>query len=364
MTNKTVAIIGAGNGGITAAADLADRGFDVRLYQNEAFADGLQPMIDKGGVTLEEEGRSTFVPIPVITTDLKEAVDEADVIMLTVPGDAIRPIARDLAPLVQEDQVIFLNGAASLGAVRFVQEARRQGIQTSFNIAETNSLTYGTRAFPEEARVELGLRVKRLYFAAYPKEKTDALYEICYPLYDCLVKADSIWETTLENGNPEVHPGPSLLNAGRIDYSNGEFWLYKEGITEHTVIVLRAIEAERMAIGRAFGYTLEDAVQSRARRGYFESEEGDLQTLFNTSPVFTKIKGPVSVHSRYFTEDIRMGLVLWSDLGRIANVPTPNIDAVITLASTMLKEDFRQTGLTLADIEMNENTVDALKARV
>lgn len=34
MTNKTVAIIGAGNGGITAAADLADRGFDVRLYQN------------------------------------------------------------------------------------------------------------------------------------------------------------------------------------------------------------------------------------------------------------------------------------------------------------------------------------------
>ena len=41
-------------------------------------------------------------------------------------------------------------------------------------------------------------------------------------------------KTNLENGNPEVHPAPTLLNVGRIDYAD-TFALYKEGITKHTV---------------------------------------------------------------------------------------------------------------------------------
>ena len=32
MEVKKVAILGAGNGGLTAAADLAERGFDISLY--------------------------------------------------------------------------------------------------------------------------------------------------------------------------------------------------------------------------------------------------------------------------------------------------------------------------------------------
>ena len=114
------------------------------------------------------------------------------------------------------------------------------------------------------------------------------MLDVCKQIYKCLVPADNVWHTTLENGNPEVHPGPCMLNAGRIDYSNGEFWLYREGITKHTVNVLHAIEHERMEVGKAFGFDLEDAVQSRYRRGYFSNDKEDLQTLFNTSEVFTK----------------------------------------------------------------------------
>ena len=172
--------------------------------------------------------------------------------------------------------------------------------------------------------------------------------------------AENIWHTTLENGNPEVHPGPALLNAGRIDYSNGEFYLYKEGITEHTLKVLRAIERERMAIGRSFGFELENATESRVGRGYFADDSKDLQTLFNTSEVYSNIKGPTAVNSRYFTEDISNGLVLWSDLGRVAGIKTPNIDAVITLGSTILEEDFFETGINLERLGFNDYTLDQL----
>ena len=350
MRVDKVAVLGAGNGGITAAADLTNRGFEVHLYDAAEFSDNLAGIRKNGGIKLKDASGETFVPFNRVTNNIELAIKDAQIVMITAPSFAIESIAEQLAPAVSESKVIFLNGAGSLSAIRFVNKARAMGIDKTFRICESNSLTYGTRAFAETAEVELSLYVKKLFFAAYPGDQTEALFEVCAQIYDCLVPADNIWHSTLENGNPEVHPGPSLLNVGRIDYSNGEFWLYKEGITEHTVKVLEAVQNERMAIGRAFGFDLENAVESRARRGYFNSETEDLQYLFNTSEVFTQIKGPAAVNSRYFTEDISNGLVLWSDLGRAAGVRTPNIDSVITLGSTILETDFFTTGLTLESL--------------
>ena len=368
MNVKKVAILGAGNGGMTAACDMKEQGFEVALYELPQFADHLKVIQEKGGLLLQEPNehpaKEVFLPLDLVTTDIAAAVKDAQIIMLTIPGFAVDAFVEVLEPVVTEDQVIFFNGAASMGCVRFANKAKALGITKKFKLCEVNSLSYGTRGFPDEARVELTLRVKKLFFSAYPKEDTAALYAVCKQIYSCLVPAENIWHTTLENGNPEVHPGPCLLNAGRIDYSDGEFWLYREGMTRHTINVLHAIERERMAIGKAFGFDLEDAVESRYRRGYFANDTDDLQTLFNTSEVFTKIKGPVSCTSRYFVEDISDGLVLWSDLGKVAGVPTPNIDAVITLGSSLLQTDFRTTGLTLEKLGFAGLDVQALLAAV
>lgn len=364
MKVQKVAVLGGGNGGVTAAADLKTKGLETSLYELPAFFSNLNLIKEKGGVLLQDDQGESFVEIATVTDNIEEAIQGAQVVMLVVPGFAIEAFAEVLAPVVREDQVIFLNGAAAMGSVRFVNKAKEMGIDKSFKICEANSLTYGTRAFYDEARVELTLRVHKLFVAAYPQENTEEALQACSQLYDGLVAAKNIWQVTLENGNPVVHPGPCLLNAGRIDFSRGDFWLYKEGITEHTTRVLRGIENEQMAIGKAFGFTIEDAVQSRARRGYFVNEDDDLQELFNTSPVFTQIKGPVSCTSRYFTEDISTGLVLWSDLGQAADVKTPNIDSVITLGGTMLQRDFREGGLTLKSLGFEGASLDELISRV
>ena len=347
MKVSRVAILGAGNGGITAAADLSRCGLEVSLYELPEFASNLDVIKEKGEILLQEHTGEQYCKVHLVTDDIKEAIEGAQVVMLTIPGFAIETFSEVLAPVISEDQIILLNGAAAMGCVRFVNKAKEMGIHKNFKIAEANSLTYGTRAFPKEARVELSLKVKKLFLSAYPAKDTESIMDACLQVYDCFVPAQNIWQTTLENGNPEVHPGPCLLNAGRIEYSGGDFWLYKEGITSHTVNVIKAIEKERTELGRALGFEVESAVVARARRGYFSSEEGDLQELFNNSEVFTCIKGPLSVTSRYFTEDISTGLVLWSSLGRALDIPTPNIDSVITLGSTLLTTDFNQEGLTL-----------------
>lgn len=348
MKVERVAILGGGNGGITAAADLSNKGFEVSLFQSDKFCRNLDVIKEKGEILLQTLESESTEKVHLVTDDIKEAILGAQIIMLAIPGMAVEYFAEILAPVVREDQIIYINSAAAMGCIRFVNKAKEMGIEKKFKICESNSLTYGTRAFADEARVELSLRVKKLFLGSYPASDIDEIMEFLSQLYDCFVPAKNIWHVNLENGNPEVHPGPALLNAGRIDYSNGEFWLYKEGITEHTINVLQAVEKERVALGRALGFEVEGARESRINRGYLEEDKNKtLQELFNTSEVFGQIKGPTSVTNRYITEDISTGLVLWSSLGKILKVPTPNIDAIIVLGGTLLQTDFYKIGLTV-----------------
>ncbi len=60
MTDEKVVIVGAGIAGLTAAHELALRGFEVTLYEMKSYAGGLaasqeQPLQDKNGATLKDD---------------------------------------------------------------------------------------------------------------------------------------------------------------------------------------------------------------------------------------------------------------------------------------------------------------------
>lgn len=350
MKVNKVAILGAGNGGLTAAADLTQKGFKVNIFESNKFCKNLQKIKENNEITIEYKDNVSVEKINLITTDITEAIEDCQIIMITVPGMGIEYFAEILAPVLKEEQIVLINGAPAMSAVRFMNRAKEIGINKNIKVGETNSLTYATRAFPEERRVSVSLKAGKVYLAAYPSHNTDEVYDACVQIYDCFVKAQNVIQVNLENPNPLVHPGPTLLNAGRIDYSQGEFWLYKEGITEHTVNIIKAVQDERGAIANAYDIELEDVNQGRINRGYFVDEEKPLQELFNTSPVFKHIKGPATVTGRYIVEDISTGLVLWSDLGKAVGVSTPNIDAIIVLGGTLIQRDFYKEGLTLDSI--------------
>ncbi len=60
-------------------------------------------------------------------------------------------------------------------------------------------------------------------------------------------------ETSLANANMVMHPPGMVMNAGWIQQTAGDFYFYREGITEAVGRVMAAIEAERMRIGAALG---------------------------------------------------------------------------------------------------------------
>lgn len=360
---KKITVVSVGNGSITAVCDMIKRGFDVVLYDTLDKAHKFESIIKNGGINYTYNGKTEFIPFDNCTTDPNKAVDGSDVIMFILPGLLVEKYAEKLAPYITEDQLVFFNTAASMSSIRFMKKAKEMGINKNYFFAEANSLTYATRWNMKEASVNLTLKVKQTLIAALPKTKTDKACKIISQMYDGIIPVEDIWRITLENANPEVHPGTCLLNTGQIE-KNPDFSLYRDGYSEHSANLLKVVATERRSIANKFGYEMEDIIESRINRGYFSEDRKEIHKMFNESPVFSKINGPHSVKSRYFIEDIKDGLVLWSDLGKITGVDTPAIDAVITIGSIVCQENFREEGLTLKNLGLDGLSVEELKAMV
>ncbi|MCG7338241.1 NAD/NADP octopine/nopaline dehydrogenase family protein [Staphylococcus sp. ACRSN] len=354
-----IAIVGSGNGAVTAALDMKSKGHEVKLYCRNQSIHKFDKAIEQGGFTFNNEGESHFVEFTDISDDMSYVLNEAEVVQIIIPSSFIEHYAHTMAPFLKTEQLIFFNMAAAMGSIRLLNVLEDMHIDTKPKFAEVNTLTYGTRVNFDEATVNLSLNVRKVHFSTYNKANLSESFEKIEKLYPYIVKEESLWKTNLENGNPEVHPGPTLLNVGRIDYSE-DFSLYAEGITTHTVRLLHAVELERLTLGRKLGFELSTAKEARIERGNLErvDEDEPLNRLFNNSPVFSQIKGPNQVKNRYLTEDIAFGLVLWSSLGSHIGVPTPNIDAIITIASTILERDFFEEGLTLSELGIDKLGLD------
>src|SRR4051794_22110504 len=105
MADTTVAIIGAGIGGIYLAAELGRQGVRLRLHDID---DGrLSPIRERGGLDVEGDNAG-FVAIERVTTDPAAAVDGADIIAVCTGGTYQEAVARTLAPLLRDGQTILL----------------------------------------------------------------------------------------------------------------------------------------------------------------------------------------------------------------------------------------------------------------
>ena len=104
-STETVAIIGAGIGGLYLVAELGIAGFKLRLHDIDDSR--LSEIRARGGVEVESEGGG-FAAVERATSDLGAAVDGVDIIIIVTGGNAQAMVARSLAPLLQDVQVILL----------------------------------------------------------------------------------------------------------------------------------------------------------------------------------------------------------------------------------------------------------------
>jgi opine dehydrogenase len=347
-----VAVLGAGNGGCAAAADLSRRGFAVRLYGRPS--ERLNALREHGGVGLAGVIGDGFVPVGLITDELERAIDGAEVIVLTIPSSGLEHYARALVPLLEETQVVMLNPGHMGGSLFIAQIARELGCPVP-RLCETTTLTYACRMTSATDVTVFGLS-SNLLFAALPASATDELYERVSPLFGALTKAGSVLETGLQDLNAVEHPAQALLNTGWLEHTKGDYYFYFEGTTPSVARVIEAVDRERMALAAAVGVPTQSFVDYFHRAGYTSEEAartGSVYQAMQASEPNRWIKGPPGLDHRYVHEDVGWGLVPWIHLGRVLGVATPTLEALTVIASVANGIDYLREGLTLERLGMD-----------
>lgn len=347
MTIQSVAVLGAGNGGCAAAADLGGRGFEVRLYNRSR--ERLEPLLQRGGLERYGEAGEGFVPLAAITDDLEQAVRGADLVMLTVPISAHPFYARRLGRILPPGAVLFLNPGHMGGGLFMAHEIHRLTGRADVRTCEVSTLAYACR-MRGPASVNVMRVMRSLPFAAFPGRAQDELFELLAPLYPSLVQASHVLETGFLDINAVEHPPQIICNAGWVEHTRGAYLFYYEGTTPSVGRVIDTLDRERIAVAEAAGVPTRPFVQVFQEMGYTTeaaARTGTAHAALQDSAPNRWIRGPKSLDHRYLHEDVGWGLVPWSELGRSLGVPTPVMDALITLGSTLNGRDYRAEGLTL-----------------
>jgi opine dehydrogenase len=357
MAERRVAVLGGGNTGFSLAADLQLRGFAVTLWEIPAHAGTLAPL-KEGAIRLTGVAEQGMARLHHVSTDIAETLATNDLVLAPVPSYAHRAFAAACAPHLRPGHVIVLT-PGNMGALAFAEAARAAGKADGVVFAEADTAPYVCRKLGADHAHIWGV-VSGIGVAAFPARENDRLLGLLADLFPGgLLRAyPHVVACGLSAGNPILHPAGVLLNAGRVEYSRGDFYFYEEGVTPGVVRAIKAVDAERMAIGARLGLTLDPVEETYWQAGF--GPRGDLWATINGSRMLTQLRAPGSLDTRWLTEDIPYGIATWSALGRQFDVPTPVMSALTDLGAAVTGQDLRAATRTPADLGIAHLDRDAL----
>jgi opine dehydrogenase len=336
-----VAVLGAGNGGVAAAFDFAQHGHEVALYATPEFGSNVVAVAEAGGIAASGDLRG-FTPVRYSGHDAAEALSGAELVLVVGPAYSTEALAAIAAPHLEDGTAVLVCPGSCAGAIAFKRAAGLALDEQRVIVGETSTLPYAVRVTePGVVKVFLKLRAG-LYLAGLPRAATDRLHDLVKDVWPAVEKADSVLQTTLQNGNPVIHPAVTLLNTGLLERTGGDFLFYEEGVTASVGRLIEAVDRERQAIAAGVGVTILSEPALGVKQGYMREE--NYSTGYSTAPGFLGIRGQSELDHRYLTEDVGYSLVFLTDLASRLGVPTPVMDSLITVASVVLDRDFRAEG--------------------
>jgi opine dehydrogenase len=152
------------------------------------------------------------------------------------------------------------------------------------------------------------------------------------------------------------------MNLGFVENKHQDEWyFYAQGYTPGTGKIGDKLDQERREIAGAYGIASISVVEAlRHFYGHQGMSGENLYDLFKDSPIHQHAKGPMTTNSRLLTEDVPYGLVPLASFGLLAGVPTPTMDAVITLASVINNTDYWKTGRSVESLGLGGLTKEEI----
>lgn len=356
----TCAIIGAGLGGIGLIAMLGLEGYRLRLCDRDETR--IAALRERGG--LEVEGIvAGFARLELATTELAAAVEGADVVIVVTGGNTHAEVARELAGLVQDGQAILLVQGGTGGSLIVRRALGAAGCRAEVDVAEMDNYPCSLGVLTP-TRVRMTTFKQFLQVAALPAARAEAVLARLRRGIPRACAAPNLLSTGFTNMNAVLHVANMVANVGRIE-AGVAYRFYADGVTPGVAHLYDALDAERLAVARAFGASV-PSVPAWIEQTYGVREPSLVATMqrltYDEGGPYQWTPTPKSLDYKYLTEDVPCGLVPMGAIGRVAGVPTPVIDGLVAVSSALLRRDFVAEGRTLERLGLAGHDAQQLRA--
>ncbi|MFO7649957.1 MAG: NAD/NADP octopine/nopaline dehydrogenase family protein [bacterium] len=354
-TDVGFCVVGAGHGGMAMAGHLALTGHRVKLYnRTDEHLNGVRW---HGGIKVR--GRvEGFGRIETATSDIAAALDGSDVVMVVVPSTAHRNLARLMAPHLRDGQVVVLNPGRTGGALEFRSVLADSGTPACPVIAEAQTFVYASRAVSRSEAFIYAIK-NRVPLAALPSHLTPDVLGVLGRAFPQFVAGTNVLCTSLDNIGAVFHPALTLLNAGWIEATQGDFDYYSQGITPSVARLLEQVDRERIAVARSLGVATVSAREWLYLT--YDSPGRDIYEAIQNTHSYRGIRAPATIAHRYIFEDVPSSLVPLASLGAMLGARAPTIEFVIRLAEVMHGRDYWSEGRTVERLGLAGLTVEGIR---
>lgn len=331
-----ITIVGSGNAGCAHAAMFSLSGHQVTLFKTSKAGNNLNFQCLKRTKSIKVttvDGDVQIAKLHNVTDDGEAAFSNCDICFVMVQTLFHKDVAKLLGQYIAHVKLLFVV-PGYMGSLYFDKEL---GDRVDY-IAEGESTAYDARII-EDGHVKILFKNVRNAIGVY-KGCPEKVLGIMQELVDTYrYTRRNIVDSALHNPNLIVHTVGSIVSAARIEYSHGEFWMYREAFTPSIWNVINMLDREKMQVLERLGGDSIPYVEACKFRNC-EDLSVDALEVFKAYALTGGPKGPMTVKSRYILEDVPMGLGLLKTLGEKCGVETPMCNALITMGGALVGQDF------------------------
>ncbi|MBR5352417.1 MAG: NAD/NADP octopine/nopaline dehydrogenase family protein [Bacteroidales bacterium] len=333
-----ITIVGCGNAGLIHAAKIYEKeGNQICILKtSQTNSEYFDKIVAEGGYRVHDltnRGKDFFVKPELITRDAKAAMDFAEIVLVMTTTLQHESVAKLIAPFAHDGQIIAMC-PGYMGSLIF-----KKYVKADVIYSEWETTAYNGRVMNNDY-VKITFYNPRNAISVLPTAKSQYVLDKFSKLFDNThYLRQNILESALHNPNMIVHTIGMTFSASRIEYSKGEFWMYREAFTDSIVRVINAFDKQKNEVLKAYGCEPLDYFEAAKWRNE-EDLTVDAMTSFR-SFADSSNKGPMFLRHRYLLEDVPMGLGLFVSLGKVAGVDTSIAESIMTLGGALLGEDFK-----------------------
>jgi opine dehydrogenase len=334
-----VTILGMGHAGTTIAADLTKKRHQVTLVKtsNALHNEHHKYLLKNNKITITDKGNTEEIAIFKTTNSIKDGLKNPDLIIVYIQTNFHQQLIKRMIPHLKGNETILFEPGYLVTAYLL-----KYFPDNNFTVIEADSSPIDCRIY-SPGKVEVLFKNVRNPVAVFPSKNKNKAKQILEKLQYPFVFRRSVIETALHNPNLIVHTIGAIMSMPRIEYTKGEYWMYKEVFTPSVWELVKKLDSEKMQVLEHLGFEPIPYVESCKLRNS-EDLSLDAETVFRTYAEHGSPKGPYQVKTRFITEDVPQGLVMLESLAKYLKIKTPVTSALIDISSAALNIPFRKQG--------------------